>query len=62
MELDQRHTYGYSTTGQHILNIRSAEKQAGFLLEHVPIGAVVLDIGCGTGSITAGIGCVNTFV
>jgi len=34
---------------------RTAENSAGYLLPHLPAGAEVLDVGCGPGTITAGL-------
>lgn len=47
--------FGYSAAAIGMMQSRTAEANAGFLLAHLSPGMSVLDIGCGPGSITVGI-------
>lgn len=47
------HGHDASVLAQHLR--RTAEEAAAFLLPRIPVGARLLDVGCGPGSITAGL-------
>lgn len=52
---DERYTPGLSRSSVAFMASRSAETHAGFFLPHLSTGLSVLDLGCGPGSITAGL-------
>ncbi len=53
---------GYSQAGsaafEELMAQRTVSESAGFLLSHLSPGMAVLDVGCGPGSITVGLGAV----
>ena len=49
------YTMGYSEEFLQILDRRSAQSHAGYLLPHLKAGDRVLDFGCGPGTITVGL-------
>ena len=51
----QGYTMGYSEEFLQLLDRRSAESHAGYLLPHLKAGDRVLDLGCGPGTITVGL-------
>lgn len=52
---NERYTPGHSTSSVAFMANRSAETHAGFILPHLASGRSVLDLGCGPGTITAGV-------
>jgi SAM-dependent methyltransferase len=52
---EQIYPFGYGPAATGIMESRSAESNASFLLSHLRPGMAVLDVGCGPGSITVGI-------
>ncbi len=52
---EQNYTMGYSEEFLQLLDRRSAESHAGYLLPHLKAGDRVLDFGCGPGTITVGL-------
>ena len=46
--------FGYNAAAISMMQSRTAEASAGFLLDRVQPGSSLLDIGCGPGSITVG--------
>lgn len=52
---DERYTPGLSRSSVAFMANRSAETHASFFLPHLSTGLSVLDLGCGPGSITAGL-------
>lgn len=52
---DRVYAFGYSPAAVGLMESRSAEVHAAFLLKHLLSGMDVLDIGCGPGSITVGL-------
>jgi ubiquinone/menaquinone biosynthesis C-methylase UbiE len=57
MEGNSKETYspGYNTELVSSFQLRSAQKEASFFMPFIKKGSVVLDCGCGPGSITIGI-------
>jgi len=51
----ERYTHGYHQAIVSSYALRTAEECAAFLLPHLPADAVVLDMGSGPGTITAGL-------
>ena len=51
----QGYTMGYSEEFLQLLDRRSAQSHAGYLLPHLKAGDRVLDFGCGPGTITVGL-------
>jgi ubiquinone/menaquinone biosynthesis C-methylase UbiE len=50
-----RYVHDYeSAHSSNMVNVRTAERNAGFFLPHLRAGMSVLDVGCGAGSITVG--------
>ena len=49
------YTMGYSDEFQQLLDRRSADTHAFYLLPHLKSGQRVLDFGCGPGTITMGL-------
>ena len=49
------YTMGYSEEFRQMLNWRSAQSHAGYLLPHLASGQKLLDFGCGPGTITVGL-------
>ena len=47
--------FGYNAAAVGMMKVRTAEANAGFLLDRLSPGASLLDVGCGPGSITVGI-------
>ena len=52
---EQGYTMGYSEEFLQMLDRRSAQSHAGYLLQHLKPGDRVLDFGCGPGTITVGL-------
>ncbi len=52
---EQSYTMGYSDEFLQLLDRRSAQSHAGYLLPHLKPGDRVLDFGCGPGTITVGL-------
>ena len=57
MSASSEDTYalGYDPRVQRLLEMRTAERSAGFLLPHLSPGMSLLDSGCGPGTITVGL-------
>ncbi len=53
--MNKIYPFGYSPAAVGMMKSRTAEANAGFLIDHLSRGMSVLDIGCGPGSITLGI-------
>ena len=49
------YTMGYSEEFRRLLNLRSAETHAAYLLSHLQPGNRILDFGCGPGNISVGL-------
>ena len=55
-EQASNYTMGYSEEFRQLLNRRSMETHAGYLLPYLKPGLRVLDFGCGPGTILGGLG------